>query len=260
MLEILRYSIPLYFVMSFAIFIIVFTIFICKKLINNSKNLKTMINFFGRGFNFRQISKDELTRIFSFCEEVLVNKYHFVKDTTKIGANNEYDIVTFYKEFKEYNSSKPSESFKIQLVPDSNGCSMNVICVGSNKIVKHFILFYNHVIKIFKESKIPVNTGYNSIIKIINIPSFTTEFEIEPQYIKTCKGYVETFRSNAILKQQNSPDPIVKPIIFSLNNEPVKDVPIEKERVEPVMAEPEVDPEDKGYVPGKRFMYEKDKK
>jgi len=237
MLEVLRYSVPLYFTIPFMVmFVVVNIVCFYNKSKNDSKNFRIMIDFFGKGFHHRQISKEELTRISSFCEEVLVNKYHFVKVPIIIGANNEYDIMTFYKEFKQYNANKAIESLKIQLVPSSNGCSMNVMSIGSKRIIKYFILFYNYTSAVFKESKISVNTGYDSIIKVIDIPSYKTDFEIEPQYIKTCNGYVETFRSNCVIKQKNSSDPIITPIVFSLGKESVKEeVQVETQKDEPII-------------------------
>ena len=179
-----------------------------------------MIDFFGVGFNYRQISKEEFMKISSFCEDILVKKYYFIKETMREGANNEYDIVSYYKTFKEYKKNKTVEIMRIQLIPESAGRSINVICNGSKNVVKYFIIFYDFMFSVFKGSKISINTEGENVMKIIRTPSYITEFEIESGYNSCCNGYVEAVRTNARLEQKNGPDPIIKRITPIFNSKP----------------------------------------
>lgn len=192
-----------------------------------------MIDFFGVGFNYRQISKEEFMKISSFCEDILVKKYYFIKETMREGANNEYDIVSYYKTFKEYKNGKTTEMMRIQLIPESTGRSINVVCNGSKNVVKYFIIFHNFIFSIFKDTKVSVNTERGNNIKIVRTPSYITEFEVELEYNNSCNGYVEAIRTNAKMEQKNSPDPIVKRIsIFNPITKPSKTDKVKKPKKE----------------------------
>lgn len=191
---------------------LVLLIFLFKYIIETKKrkNLEIMIDFFGVGFSYKQITKEEFMKISSFCEDVLVKKYYFIKETIREGANNEYDIISYCKIFKEYNKNI-IEKIRIQLIPDSLGRSINVICNGSDKVVNYFIMFYNYTFNIFKKTKIKTEPEKN-IIKIVKVPSFITELEIDLEYNRLHNGYVKTFRTNAKIEQKENPDPIAKKI------------------------------------------------
>ena len=117
-------------IFMFSIFLLVFLAY--RKVNKTKKYLEMMIDFFGVGFNYRQISKEEFMKISSFCEDILVKKYYFIKETMREGANNEYDIVSYYKTFKEYKKNKTVEIMRIQLIPESAGRSINVAFEGNS--------------------------------------------------------------------------------------------------------------------------------
>lgn len=197
----------IYFIFIF--FLLNVILFIKLKLAKKqNKKLQDMIKFFGNGFNYRYISQKEYMKIISFCEDVLCDKYHFIKEVGKIGVNNEYEIFTFYKKEGEL------EKMKIQLSFNDHGYSLIILSSGCIKILKYFTCFVDFLRKnVFKDVCVDKNIKYDGNIKFV-IPSYN--IDIGPTYNDICFGFVESIRTNIELKEKDCPySEVGRPVIIS---------------------------------------------
>lgn len=172
-----------------------------------NKELINMIKFFGNGFNYRYISQKEYMKIISFCEDMLCDKYHFIKEVGKIGVNNEYEIFTFYKQESE------TEKIKIQLSYNDHGYSLIVLSTGCIKVLKYFTCFVDFLRNnVFKGVSVDKNIKYDGNIKFV-IPSYNVD--IGPTYNDFCFGFVESIRTNIELKEKDCPySEVGRPVII----------------------------------------------